>query len=397
MLYVFFVLLALGSAFAVTRPLLAGRKEAAPRSAHDVAVFKAQLTEIDRDLARGVITQSEAEGARREISRRLLRAAEEAQTAQSLPAAPKSLSQGIAALSAAVIILGGTFLYFILGSPQLPDQPLKERNLLAERRSQRPPQVAAEQLAAERAAAEGTTLPQIDEQSQQLIDRMRLTLAERPDEPQGRILLARALAQLERFDEAWRLYEEARTLLGDAAGVELALSQGEAMVLATGGYVSPEAESLFQSYPDQPQSQYFLGLSAAQMGDFPRAEALWSAIIARYPDAPFTAGIREQLAQLNGTRSPAPGPSREEVEAAQQMSPEERDAMIRSMVDGLEERLQESPQDLPGWLRLIRALAILGESDRGQAAVQTALDAFPQAPERDQILAAAQQAGFAVE
>jgi cytochrome c-type biogenesis protein CcmH len=49
------------------------------------------------------------------------------------------------------------------------------------------------------------------------------------------------------------------------------------------------------------------------------------------------------------------------MQAAQDMSPEERQAMIRGMVDGLAQRLEDEPEDIDGWLRLARAYAVLGE------------------------------------
>ena len=62
------------------------RRRAAPpaREAYDLAVYRDQLAEVERDLARGVIGAAEAEGARLEIQRRMLKLApKEAQAAPS--------------------------------------------------------------------------------------------------------------------------------------------------------------------------------------------------------------------------------------------------------------------------------------------------------------------------
>ena len=50
--------------------------------------------------------------------------------------------------------------------------------------------------------------------------------------------------------------------------------------------------------------------------------------------------------------------------------------MIRSMVDGLEQKLAANPDNLDGWLRLIRARTVLGDTDKAKAAYKTALETF---------------------
>ena len=50
--------------------------------------------------------------------------------------------------------------------------------------------------------------------------------------------------------------------------------------------------------------------------------------------------------------------------------------MIRSMVDGLEQKLATNPDNLDGWLRLIRARAVLGDTDKAKAAYKKALDQY---------------------
>ena len=58
------------------------------------------------------------------------------------------------------------------------------------------------------------------------------------------------------------------------------------------------------------------------------------------------------------------GPTQEDMRAAEQMTPEQRQAMIRGMVGRLAERLEENPSDLAGWLRLARARSVLGETGK---------------------------------
>jgi cytochrome c-type biogenesis protein CcmH len=67
-----------------------------------------------------------------------------------------------------------------------------------------------------------------------------------------------------------------------------------------------------------------------------------------------------------------PGPSQADVEAAGQMSGEDRLAFIRSMVARLATRQEEQPENLDGWLRLARAYGVLGEADHAKAALDRA-------------------------
>jgi cytochrome c-type biogenesis protein CcmH len=56
------------------------------------------------------------------------------------------------------------------------------------------------------------------------------------------------------------------------------------------------------------------------------------------------------------------------MEAAAEMSAEERGQMIRSMVERLAARLEDQPDDREGWLRLGRAYEVLGEPDKARDA-----------------------------
>lgn len=73
----------------------------------------------------------------------------------------------------------------------------------------------------------------------------------------------------------------------------------------------------------------------------------------------------------------APGPTRQQMDAAKEMTPDERRAMIESMVARLADRLRDNPKDLPGWLRLARAHAVMGRREKAIEAYRTAKRHFP--------------------
>ena len=110
---------------AVLWPL--ARRTGSLRSGSDVAVYRDQLEEIERDRAAGLIADQEAASAQVEVSRRLLAAAE----AQPAPQASADVAtwrrRAVALVALLVVPLGAAGLYLALGSPSLPDQPLAPR------------------------------------------------------------------------------------------------------------------------------------------------------------------------------------------------------------------------------------------------------------------------------
>ena len=60
------------------------------------------------------------------------------------------------------------------------------------------------------------------------------------------------------------------------------------------------------------------------------------------------------------------------------MTPEDRSAMIQSMVDRLASRLRQEPDDLDGWLRLARAYGVLGDAEQAKNAHANAARLAPE-------------------
>jgi cytochrome c-type biogenesis protein CcmH len=106
------------------------------------------------------------------------------------------------------------------------------------------------------------------------------------------------------------------------------------------------------------------------------------------PSAPWTQSIRDrigQVAELAGVNyappdAPTSGPSAEDMAAAGEMSPEERQQMIESMVAQLSERLATEGGDVEEWNRLIRSLAVLERLDEAQRIYDEAKTKFEGRP-----------------
>ena len=348
-------LMTAAAVFIVLWPL--GRARLATASGGDLAVYRDQMRELERDRSAGLIGSAEADAARVEISRRLLAAADAQGQAPAASLAPwRRRFIAVAALIA--LPFGAVALYLALGFPGLPDQPLAARALGPENRS-----IAA------------------------LVAQVEDRLERNPQDGRGWEVLAPVYMRLGRFDDAVKARRNAVRLLGASPTREADL--GEALVAAANGVVTAEAKAAFDRAlaldARDPRAKFFAGLAAQQDGKDAEAAAIWRDLLAHAPaDAPWANMVRQSLARLeNATPQPAaPGPSAADVAAAADMSPQARVQMVRSMVERLAERLTRDGSDLDGWVRLVRAYLVLGEDERARGAAADARRALAGDPDK---------------
>lgn len=378
----------------------------------DVRVYRDQLAEVDRDLARGVLTEAEAEQVRIEISRRLLEADRKAAARDDASAVTSPGTTLTALAVGAVVVAGAVALYLRIGAPGYPDLPLAARIEAADAaRANRPSQEAAEAEVAARIPPVTNAEPRHLE----LVEQLRGALADRPDDLTGFTLLARNEAALGNFAAARVAQERVIDLKGDTATGPDYADLADLMILAAGGFVSPEAEEvLVEALRRDPQNGtalYYSGLLYAQTGRPDRAFAVWRPLMeGSSPDAPWYLPIRAQIeevaarAGVNYTPPPPPvrggeaprGPTAEDIEAAGEMSAEDRQAMVENMVAGLSDRLATEGGTAEEWARLITALGVLGRTDEARAIADEAMTAFAAEPDSLPLIEAARQrAGIA--
>ena len=387
--------------------LLRHRGVARERADFDIAVYRQQLASVEEDLARGVITEDMAERTRVEVSRRILDADRQRGTERS-GEAPRWLNAVMTAGVVIVVLGGSLWLYRMYGAPGYGDLPLKDRLATsAEMRENRPRQIEAE------AQAEGFR-PEMQQQPSAdylaLVERLRATVADRPDDARGLALLARNEAALGNFKVAYQTQERLIEVLGADADAGYYSDLADMMVLAAGGYVSPEAEAVLgQALARDPRdgpARYYVGLMQAQNGRADLAFEIWRDLLeSSPPDAPWTPAIRaqiEEVAARAGRRYQLPpatsglrGPDAGDIAASQDMSPEDREAMIRGMVSNLSDRLATQGGTAQEWSRLITALGVLGDTENATAIWVEAQDVFADdATGLAQVNAAAQSAGL---
>lgn len=369
----------------------------AAEGAADLAVYRAQLAELDRDVARGLVAPEEAERARTEVARRILEADARGEAAQGTPGRA-TLAGGTIALA----LLGAAFwLYPRLGAPGYPDLPLATRFAISEsERAARPPQAQMEAEAPKPAPAE------IEPGYRDLLDKLRQAVKERPDDLDGQALLARNEAAVGNYSAAAAAQQRVIALKGAAATAEDNAAEAELLIAAAGGRVSAEAEAALREAlrrdPQQPVALFHIGRMFDQIARPDLTFRAWRHLLDTAPAAlPWLPSVREampRLAYLAGERwePPAAGPTQDDVAAARDMAPEDRQAMIRGMVDRLAERMGREGGPPTDWARLISSLAVLGETDRARAIWAEAQGVFAgRAEDLALIRAAAESAGVA--
>jgi cytochrome c-type biogenesis protein CcmH len=373
-------------------------------TAVELRVYKDQLSEVDRDLTRGLLSETAAKRARLEISRRMLEADSNRGTHVTKDSA---LPVWAALLVGAVVLGGGIWLYTVEGAPNYPDLPLQTRLAMAQEiRDTRPSQAVAEDTAPASPPLE-TPAPE----HLKLLDQLRAALKNRPDDLQGHMLLARNASVVGEYRDAYAAQQRVITIKGDGASAEDFASLADMMILAVGGYVSPEAEAaITKSLARDAQNgtaNYYAGLMFAQTGRPDMTFQIWSRLLSNSaPDdlwVPPVRGQIEAVAQAAGVRytlpplaNPLKGPTADDVEAAADMDAGDRMDFIRSMVDQLSARLANDGGSPDEWARLISSLGVLGDTSRARAIWAEAQVIFgSDANALDTVRAAAQSAGIA--
>ncbi|MFI4949088.1 MAG: c-type cytochrome biogenesis protein CcmI [Alphaproteobacteria bacterium] len=246
-------------------PLILRRRTTASRDAYNLAVYRDQLAEIERDVGRGVLDPGDAEAAKAEIGRRIL--------ALSPVEGRSAASRSRLAVAIAAIVLvpfAALILYWDLGSPSLPDEP-------------------HDAVAASPHLDIATALKQLEAH-----------LADNPDDLKGWLLLARTDLDLGRYIDAAEAYRHAAELSNQRPVI--VGDWGEAQVMAAGGTVTPEAVAAFKTAladPEAaPRSRINQALADFQAGDTKKERQEWVDLEAASPDdAAWLPMLRKRIAE----------------------------------------------------------------------------------------------------
>lgn len=401
-------------------------------SASDIAVFRDQLAEVEHEASLGLIDTAQAEMARIEIKRRLLAASEADGSA--LP--PLSSGQrSFAAIGvASVVVFGSIGLYALTGHfEQLSDTPIvgqipalaKQGVKMAGASETTPSPMlapATSEPASPMSARAREPLPPVEEMIQRLVTRLQRN----PKDVEGWRMLGWSYVNMKHYTEAAAAYAKAIEINPDS--VDFRDSRVDSLIHAAKGVVTPQAkeanDETLKGHPKDSRAQFIRGLAIEQSGDKEAAQKVWDELLRELDNNdPYAQDIRQRIARggkeldpesaqqsaavattsaviADGPSAPlAPtgekGPRPEDIRNAEAMTPADRQAMIQHMVDSLENRLEQSPNDADGWIKLIRSRSTLGDRDKAKSAFEKALKAFAtETAEHKRITATAEELGL---
>ena len=345
-----------------------------------LAVYRRQLSEIDDLAERGLRAEGELKAARAEAGRRLLSAAKTAEPAaaeavQPRVSRPLRLAVLAGAVAAPALAVG---LYVVLGKPGLADQPYTARVKAwteADLRSLPPAEVVAV---------------------------LRQAIARDPTKSAEPLtLLADMQLQSGNAAGAEASIRKAIRLQPDDDGLWSSL--GNLLVLEANGEETQPAQAAFRQAlklnPKNPAARYNLGRARISAGDLNGGLADWRAL-----SADLSPDQRQQLdpeieATAKAGHLAAPPKAQAEPQQQQAAAGGGAEALAgaltgqapppgagggpdpRQMVAQLEARLEQSPNDLAGWARIIRSYAVLGDPDKMKHAQARARQIFKGQPE----------------
>ena len=318
---------------------------------------------LDEDHQTGQLSDSDFAATCLDIDRRLLGLSQ--QVAQASASSLKDQTLTRLAVGLAIILpLGAALIYTTLGRTDLRDNPLVDR--------------AAE------IASRSETITATKKNLAQNLARAQAATVTTPDDIESWLKLAEAAASVNDSATEIRALRMARQLTNDDPSVLSLLA--EALSRAADGQVTVPARDLIDTVlatdPDEPRALFLSGLAAFQDGDNQAAVTRWQRLLSiSTADAPWLPTVLANIAQAAEAGGialpPANGPDADSIAAAADMTANDRQAMILSMVESLRDRLDETPDDTEGWLRLARAYDVLGDRAAAFTALARAADSAP--------------------
>lgn len=307
-------------------------------------IHRDQLTALEGDLARGVISQHDFDVTRDELQVRLLDDTESTDVVLSTDTGfwkPKRMAIAIG-LSVPVLAIG---IYLKLGEPTLMAPALQQAS---------------------------TATPADDQQMRQMVDALAAKLQANPDNPQGWAMLARSYKVIGRNQEAQQAFEKAGAFVN--SNPDMLVDYAELLGMLAGNKLDGKPEKMIEEAlklnPEHPMGLMLSGVVFYQRSDFPGALARWEKLLSLLP--PGSEDARQVQANIADVRAKAGMPIAAESNAlppvpagaAAGMTPDK----INEMVDRLAARLKDNPGDLAGWAKLARAYKVQGRLDEAAKA-----------------------------
>ncbi|MCF6292765.1 MAG: c-type cytochrome biogenesis protein CcmI [Robiginitomaculum sp.] len=318
---------------------------------------------VKQDEKDQVISKDEAEKLLLTTSERILLLQQSPQANNSLTKADKTVFISLAAL----VIFGSFGLYLFVGSPKFTS-------------SARNTAPAANQ--------NNTTEPRTLDEA---ITKLTAHLQNNPEDVESWRLLGWSNNRQNNFNAAKVAYEKALEIAPNDP--QTLSAYAETLTRDANDIVTETALMYFSKSlefePNNVRSKFYTGLAQQQSGNDIGAIDTWVALLNSVPvDAPWKADLITRVNSLatetnielpeNFLKQSQKAPSAADIAAAEQLSPQQRQEMIQSMVSRLQQRLTDNPDDLAGWKQLIRSQVVLEQSAQATASMALARKAFSQ-------------------
>lgn len=306
--------------------------------------FRVVLAGIDADLAQGRLGETEAQAAKAELAREILR--QQAETERPIAGAPQ-FGKGQLLLCIGIVAALALGSYVFLGSPAMPSQPLTGRA-----------DVATANIDLEDALA-----------------KIEAQLAKTPDDLRGWAVIAPVYMQRRRYEDAEQAFRQIINLAGPTADTQTRLA--EAIMLQMDGDASGEPLELLQSAassdPDHVLSRLYIAAELTRLRRYDEAVSAWEALLSMAKaDEPWLAAVREGLLVAQNKGVAPESRARNLAEAD----------LVPQMVERLAGRLEAGGGTIEEWTQLVRAYLVLDDTMRAQVAYDRAVGAYPRAFDR---------------
>lgn len=225
-----------------------------------------------------------------------------------------------------------------------------------------------------------------------------------------------AFAHYERgeYAESAEAYERAVAIDDSEAALWSALGEARAYASERDPLPAGALEAFERALaldPTDPRARYFMAVKQDLADDHEGAIASWLELLSDTPPgAPWEndlvrtiqqvgaindIDVDDRLATVMSARAPqvvipgsgsaagaaasqtVRGPTAQQMQDASRMTPGEQEAMVAGMVSSLEARLENEPNNLDGWVMLMRSRMTLGETGKAREALRKAIAANP--------------------
>jgi len=251
------------------------RQAAADRKAANLAIFRDQLAELEREKAEGTLAEADFEQARGELQKRLLEEVDRGEEAlQPASHAPTRKTAIVLAIALPLLALSG---YTLLGNPR----GLDPAQTMAQ------PKMTPEQINA-------------------MVEKLAQKVEANPDDLQGWLMLARSYKVLGRYDEAVKAYARAeKAVLQDP---DLLANYAETLAMASGnqglqGKPSDLVSKALKLDPQHGHSLFLAGAAAMERGDRQAAIRYWETLLPQVePGSEIDQMLRGGIEKLKAAR-----------------------------------------------------------------------------------------------